>query len=70
LKGKEYAYTIKKESSTDLEICQNGGHVKITYDFTPIQSTSFFLSFALPSLKQLKHFNTRKRRSPTFNLSA
>jgi hypothetical protein len=33
LKGKEYAYTLKKWSSKNLEICQNGGHVKITYDF-------------------------------------
>jgi hypothetical protein len=33
LKGKEYAYTLKKESQKNLEICQNGGHVKITYDF-------------------------------------
>jgi hypothetical protein len=32
-KGKGYAYTLKKESSKNLEICQNGGHVKITYDF-------------------------------------
>jgi hypothetical protein len=37
---------------------------------TPIQSTSFFIYFALPSLKQLKYFNTRKKRSPTFNLTA
>jgi hypothetical protein len=45
LKGKEYAYTLKKESSTNLEICQNGGHVEITYDFHTL--TSNVLHFLL-----------------------